>query len=120
MKLELIRVLDDDGRVVRPEREPAIAPADLRKMLETMLAVRLLDERMLRLQRQGRIGFYLASTGEEAVAVGPAYSLRPSDWIYSSYREIGAALYRGYPLRSFLCQLFGNVEDPIKGRQMPV
>jgi TPP-dependent pyruvate/acetoin dehydrogenase alpha subunit len=52
--------------------------------------------------------------------VGPTWALRPGDWIYSSYREIGAAFYRGYPLRTFLCQLFGNAEDPIKGRQMPV
>lgn len=120
LKLELIRVLDDEGRVIHPEREPAIAPAELRRMHETMLMVRLLDERLLRLQRQGRIGFYLTSTGEEATHVGTAWALRPTDWIYSSYREIGAAFYRGYPLRTFLCQLFGNVEDPVKGRQMPV
>jgi pyruvate dehydrogenase E1 component alpha subunit len=120
MKLELITVLDDDGKVVHPEREPALAPEELRRMYETMLLVRVADERMLRLQRQGRIGFYLASTGEEAAAVGPACALRPSDWIYSSYREIGSAFYRGYPVRDFLNQLFGNAEDPIKGRQMPV
>jgi TPP-dependent pyruvate/acetoin dehydrogenase alpha subunit len=120
VKLELIRVLDDQGRVVHAEREPALAPDVLRKMHETMLLVRFLDERLLRLQRQGRIGFYLTSTGEEATHVGTAAALRPADWIYSSYREIGAAFYRGYPLRTFLCQLFGNVEDPVKGRQMPV
>ena len=120
MKIELQRVLDDDGQVIHPEREPVIAPADLRHMHETMLTVRFLDERLLRLQRQGRIGFYLTAIGEEATHVGPAWALRPSDWIYSSYREIGAAFYRGYPLRTFLCQLFGNAEDPIKGRQMPV
>lgn len=120
MKLELYQVLDDDGRVIHPEREPAIDPAGLRKIFETMLLVRLLDERLLRLQRQGRIGFYLTSTGEEAVAVACAHALRPTDWIYSSYREIGSALHRGYSLRTFLNQLFGNAEDPIKGRQMPV
>jgi pyruvate dehydrogenase E1 component alpha subunit len=120
VKLELIRVLDDDGAVVHPEREPAVPPPALRKIYETMLRVRLIDERMLRLQRQGRVGFYLGATGEEAAVVGPAHALRDSDWIYSSYREIGAALYRGYPLRTLLCQLFGNAEDPVKGRQMPV
>jgi pyruvate dehydrogenase E1 component alpha subunit len=120
LKLELIRVIDDDGQVLFPEREPALEPAVLRQMYETMLRVRLLDERLLRLQRQGRIGFYLTATGEEATHVGPTAVLRPGDWIYSSYREIGAALYRGYPLRTFLCQLFGNAEDPVKGRQMPV
>jgi len=120
VKLELVTVMDDDGQVVHRDREPQIAPAELRKMYETMLLVRLIDERMLRLQRQGRIGFYLGATGEEAAVVGPAHALRASDWIYSSYREIGAALYRGYPLRTFLCQMFGNAEDPVKGRQMPV
>ncbi len=113
-------MLDDDGNVVHAEREPQFAPAELRKIYETMLLVRLLDERLLRLQRQGRIGFYLTATGEEATHVGPTCALRGSDWIYSSYREIGAALYRGYPLRVLLCQLFGNAEDPVKGRQMPV
>jgi 2-oxoisovalerate dehydrogenase E1 component alpha subunit len=120
VKLDLVRVTDDDGQVVVAANEPRLAPDELRRMYETMLLVRLLDERMLRLQRQGRIGFYLTSIGEEAVAVGSAAALRAGDWIYSSYREIGSALYRGYPLRAFLCQMFGNAEDPIKGRQMPV
>ncbi|MEA2696880.1 MAG: pyruvate dehydrogenase component alpha subunit [Myxococcales bacterium] len=120
MKLELIRVMDNDGRVVHPEREPKIPGDDLRTLFRTILLVRLLDERMLRLQRQGRLGFYLASTGEEATHIGAAYALRPTDWFYAAYREVGAALYRGYPLRTFMCQLFGNAEDPVRGRQMPV
>ena len=120
MKLPLIRVLDGSGRVIDRERVPAIPEDELRKMHETMLLVRFLDERLLKLQRQGRVGFYLTATGEEATHVGPAWALRPGDWIYSSYREIGSAFYRGYPLRTFLCQLFGNAEDPVKGRQMPV
>jgi len=52
VKLELVTVMDDDGQVVHRDREPQIAPAELRKMYETMLLVRLIDERMLRLQRQ--------------------------------------------------------------------
>jgi pyruvate dehydrogenase E1 component alpha subunit len=120
LKLELKRVLDDEGGVINRGLEPSIPAAELRRMHETMLQVRFLDERLLRLQRQGRIGFYLTATGEEATHVAPAWALRTSDWIYSSYREIGSAFYRGYPLRTFLCQLFGNSEDPVKGRQMPV
>src|SRR5438132_14429894 len=108
MRLEVIKVIDDEGRVIHPEREPAIVGDDLRKIFRTILLVRLLDERMLRLQRQGRLGFYLSSLGEEAAPIGATHALRPSDWIYSAYREVGAALYRGYPLRTFMCQLFGN------------
>ena len=120
MKLEVIRVIDDEGKVIHPEREPALSGEELRRLFRAILTVRILDERMLRLQRQGRMGFYLSSLGEEATHIGAAQALRPGDWLYPAYREAGAALFRGYPLRTFMCQLFGNAEDPVKGRQMPV
>jgi 2-oxoisovalerate dehydrogenase E1 component alpha subunit len=120
VKLDVIRVLDDDGRVIHPEREPKITGDELRKLFRTIVLVRILDERMLRLQRQGRLGFYLSSIGEEATHIGAAHALRPGDWLYPAYREVGAALYRGYDLRTFMCQMFGNALDPVRGRQMPV
>ena len=120
MKLEVIRVMDDEGRVIHPEREPKLTGDELRHMFRSILLVRILDERMLRLQRQGRLGFYLSSIGEEATHIGAAQALRPTDWLYPAYREIGAALFRGYDLKTFMCQMFGNAEDPVKGRQMPV
>jgi hypothetical protein len=76
VQLELIRVLDDDGAVVHPEWEPRIAEADLRRIYQTMVTARLLDERMLRLQRQGRIGFSVTATGEGGRGGGPR--LRPA------------------------------------------
>jgi 2-oxoisovalerate dehydrogenase E1 component alpha subunit len=112
--------MDDEGRVLRPDREPRLSGDEHRKILHALLRIRILDERMLRLQRQGRLGFYVTTTGEEATHIGAAAALRTSDWFYSAYREVGAALYRGYDLRTFMCQLFGNAEDPVKGRQMPV
>ena len=117
---DLFRVLGDDGQVEHKDREPAVAAADLVRIYRGMVLVRLMDERMLRLQRQGRLGFYMTSTGEEATHYGGAYPLRPGDWIFPSYREPGAAFWRGYALKDFMCQLMGNAEDPIKGRQMPV
>lgn len=119
MKLELIKVLDDSGKLLHPEREPKLTPQEHAHLYRTFLLTRLLDDRMLRLQRQGRIGFYLTATGEEATILGAAQGLEPGDWIYTCYREIAAALLRGYSLRTLICQLFGNAEDPVKGRQMP-
>jgi 2-oxoisovalerate dehydrogenase E1 component alpha subunit len=120
VKLEVIRVMDDEGRVIHPEREPKLSGDELRHMFRSIVLVRILDERMLRLQRQGRLGFYLSSIGEEATHIGAAQALRPGDWLYPAYREIGAALFRGYDLNTFMCQMFGNAQDPVKGRQMPV
>ncbi len=120
MKLELLRILGPDGELCRPDLEPIIPEAELCRMLAAMIESSWLDERLLRFQRQGRIGFYLTAWGEEATLVGPTWALRPSDWIFSCYREQTAALFRGYPLRTMMCQLYGNADDPVKGRQLPV
>jgi 2-oxoisovalerate dehydrogenase E1 component alpha subunit len=119
MQDDLRRVLDDDGKVLPGARVPDLSEAALTRIFETMLQVRTVDERMMRIQRQGRLGFYMKAIGEEAThfAVQP---LRDSDWIFPSYREQGAWFWRGYTIDQFINQLFGNEQDPIKGRQMPV
>jgi len=113
-------ILDLDGNLMPGAHAPAIPDADCLKLYRGLLQVRLVDDRFMKLQRQGRLGFYMQSTGEEACHFGGAYGLVDSDWIFPSYREIGAAFWRGYPLSAFTAQLFGNAEDPVKGRQMPV
>ncbi len=114
---EIFRVLDFEGRPVGPV--PEIARDELHRMYETMLLVRLLDERMMILQRQGRIGFYGTCTGQEAPPTGTAAALEPGDWIFQALRENSAMLYRGYDLVPYLSQVFGNSGDPCHGRQMP-
>jgi pyruvate dehydrogenase E1 component alpha subunit len=74
---------------------------------------------MLSLQRQGRIGFYVPSTGEEACQVGSAMALEKRDWVFPAYREPGAALWRGFPIGTLIAQAYGNANDPQRGRQMP-
>ena len=84
-----------------------------------MVRLRTLDERMMTLQRQGRVGFYGACTGQEAATLASAIALEPSDWIFPALREAAAMLLRGFPLVPYLCQVFGNSGDETKGRQMP-
>jgi len=84
-----------------------------------MVLERALDERMVTLQRQGRIGFYIGSVGEEATVLGSASAMEPHDWIVPCYREHGAALLRGMPLSTFVCNLLGNAGDAMLGHQMP-
>ncbi len=85
----------------------------------TMVLARAVDERCLALQRQGRIGFYAPHAGQEATLVGSALALGPDDWIFPAYRELSVALVRGVPLQAIVDQLFGNVDDLCRGRQMP-
>jgi 2-oxoisovalerate dehydrogenase E1 component alpha subunit len=113
----LHEVLREDG-TADPD-EVTLADDELVRLYRWMVLNRQLDERMVTLQRQGRIGFYIGSIGEEATVLGTAYGMQEADWIFPCYREHGAALLRGMPLVAFLCDLFGNAGDVIKGRQMP-
>jgi pyruvate dehydrogenase E1 component alpha subunit len=118
-KDELRRVLDEDGRVLKGAKVPSVPDEELMRIFDTMLLVRTMDDRMMKIQRQGRLGFYMKSIGEEASHFS-VYPLRKTDWVFPSYREQGAWFWAGYSIENYLDQLFGNQNDPAKGRQMPV
>jgi len=98
---------------------PDLTDEALVDLLRWMMRVRLMDTRLLNMQRQGRIGFYGTATGEEASVIGSAAALRPSDLVFPALRQAGVLLYRGFPLAHYVAQCIGNSLDPFKGRQMP-
>ncbi|MSP59151.1 MAG: thiamine pyrophosphate-dependent dehydrogenase E1 component subunit alpha [Myxococcales bacterium] len=109
----------DDHGVADPDRVPSLTPEDWLRIYRGMVLIRVMDERLMALQRQGRIGFYGEARGQEAAVVGSAAALAPQDWIVPALREAGAGLYRGLPLRTYIAQIFGNANDPASGRQLP-
>jgi 2-oxoisovalerate dehydrogenase E1 component alpha subunit len=115
---DVVRVMRDDGSL-DPATDPKLSDAEVLSLYRDMVRVRVLDERLVALQRQGRIGFHIGSLGEEASILGSAYAMRKTDWIFPCYREFGALLLRGMPLQRYIDNMFGNANDPVKGRQMP-
>ena len=114
----LLQILGPDGKLVGAA--PTLEPALLRELHRGMLRARVLDEKMLNLQRQGRIAFYAESRGQEAAVIGAVAALEARDYVVPAHRELGAALYRGLPLAAVVAQLYGNAHDIGRGRQMPV
>lgn len=115
----LIRVLDDQGKAVGAWN-PKLKPETLLRGLRYMLLTRHYDDRMLRLQRQGKTSFYMKCTGEEAVAVAQTMALDPGDMCFPSYRQQGILIARDWPLEDMICQVFNNTGDRLKGRQLPI
>jgi 2-oxoisovalerate dehydrogenase E1 component alpha subunit len=115
----LVRVLDDEHRAVGPW-QPRIESQQLQTGLRHMLLTRVFDERMQRVQRQGKISFYMKSTGEEAVSIAATMALRPDDMLFPSYRTQGLHIARGTNVVDLMCQCLSNTRDMCKGRQMPV
>jgi 2-oxoisovalerate dehydrogenase E1 component alpha subunit len=115
---EMLRVMDAPGKA-KGKTPSGLKGADLKKMFHAMLHTRLLDQRGMNLQRQGRIGFYVPSFGQEASQIGAGYAMAEDDIIFPSYRVISIALLREVPLRHIFDQAWGNAADLCKGRQMP-
>src|ERR1700730_4694093 len=115
----MLQVIRADGDF-DPKVEPDLSHEDLLKMHRYMLTVRRLNEKGMSLQRQGRIGFFMESTGQEACQIGMSHTLSPIDWSFPSYRDPGTCLVKGVPLSALFDQIMGNSADESNGRQMPV
>ncbi|MGI9325683.1 MAG: thiamine pyrophosphate-dependent enzyme [Pseudomonadales bacterium] len=115
----MVRVMDDEG-VAHEPWNPHLEPQDVQVALRHMLLTRAYDDRMLRMQRQGKISFYMQSRGEEAVAIAAAMALQPNDMLFPSYRVQGLQIARGRNLVDLMCQCLSNSKDMCKGRQMPI
>lgn len=113
--IEHLSILDADGNL-DSALEPPIPPDELKHIYRTMLLARRFDERMLRLQRQGRIGTFAPIKGQEAAQLGSAAVLRRTDWLVPSFRETAAMLWRGWPMERILLFFAGYLEG---GRPAP-
>ncbi len=118
--IPILKILQQDGTTYEGADLPDIDQALATKVYNTLAFHRVLDERMVAAQRQGRISFYMAALGEEATSVGGAAALKAQDMIMAQYREQGALMFRGFTLEQFMNQMFSNEKDLGKGRQMPI
>ncbi len=120
VSVPILKILQADGTVYENAVLPTIDQELAIKIHDTCVFTRVLDERMLGAQRQGRISFYMTCTGEEASIIGSVASLDHDDVILAQYREHAAIRYRGFSTEQFMNQLFSNEKDLGKGRQMPI
>lgn len=121
-KVRYVQVVDEKG-VVDKKLEPKLSSQELRDLYKWMVIERTFDNTALSLQREGRIGTFAQSLGEEAVHVGSVFATSSEDWIFPDYREHAAFLMRGVPVKSLLTH-WGGSEDgmalPEKSNIFPV
>jgi pyruvate dehydrogenase E1 component alpha subunit len=112
-----VGALRDDGSV-DPAHDGEVADELAVALYEQMVLARELDDRLVALQREGRIASHSSAMGEEAAIVGAAAALRDEDWVFLASREIAAALWRGMPLAACAHHLFGTARSAGKGRNV--
>lgn len=103
-----LSVLDENGKA-DSKLMPSLSNPQLIDLFSWMTVLRIFDDKALKLQRQGRIGTYASSLGQEACTVGSGFAMDSQDWTFPAFREHGVFFVRGTPLVRVL-QYWGGDE----------
>ena len=119
LALGLVRVLDEEHEAQGPWN-PELDRDTLLRALRLMVLTRAYDDRMQRMQRQGKVTFYMQALGEEAVSIGQGLAFEDGDMMFPAYRNQGLYIMRDTGLVEMMCQCLSNSRDICKGRQKPI
>lgn len=114
-KFEMVQILDVDGNVVNEDLVPDLTDEQLVELMERMVWTRILDQRSISLNRQGRLGFYAPTAGQEASQLASQYALEKEDFILPGYRDVPQIIWHGLPLTEAFLFSRGH----FKGNQFP-
>jgi pyruvate dehydrogenase E1 component alpha subunit len=107
LKGEMLQILDEKGQV-KPDLEPKLEDPDLKRIYSLMVMTRAADLKALKLQRQGRMGTFAPSLGQEACQVGSAFAVQKKDWVLPYFRDLGTFMTLGLPLKNYYLYWMGN------------
>ena len=114
-KFEMFQVLDKQGEIVNEEYVPDLSDDELKELMTRMVYTRVLDQRSIALNRQGRLGFYAPTAGQEASQIASQFALEKEDFILPGYRDVPQLIWHGLPLY----QAFLFSKGHYHGNQMP-
>lgn len=114
-QFETFQILNEDGEIVNKEAMPDLSDEDLKELMRRMVFTRVLDQRSIALNRQGRLGFYAPTAGQEASQLGSQFALEKGDYILPGYRDVPQLIWHGLPLY----QAFLFSRGHFHGNQMP-
>lgn len=102
-KFEMFQILNEEGKIVNEAAMPDLTDDELVELMSRMVYTRILDQRSISLNRQGRLGFYAPTAGQEASQLASQFALEKEDWILPGYRDVPQIVWHGLPLeKAFL------------------
>ncbi|MGV3546043.1 MAG: thiamine pyrophosphate-dependent enzyme, partial [Pedobacter sp.] len=90
--------------------------SELLDIYKRLVYPRMVEEKMLILLRQGRIGKWFSGIGQEAIAVGSTLAMQSDEYILPMHRNLGVFTTRDIPLKRLMAQWQGKLTGFTKGR----
>lgn len=109
------QILNEEGEIVNEEAMPELSDEQLKELMRRMVYTRILDQRSISLNRQGRLGFYAPTAGQEASQIASHFALEKEDFILPGYRDVPQIIWHGLPLY----QAFLFSRGHFHGNQIP-
>src|SRR4051812_1949246 len=97
-KFEMFQILNEEGEIVNEQANPNLSDEKLKELMTRMVYTRILDQRSISLNRQGRLGFYAPTAGQEASQIASHFELEKEDFILPGYRDVPQLIWHGLPL----------------------
>ncbi|WP_174733765.1 pyruvate dehydrogenase (acetyl-transferring) E1 component subunit alpha [Mesobacillus harenae] len=114
-QFQTLQILNEEGEIVNEAAMPDLTNEQLQELMTRMVYTRILDQRSISLNRQGRLGFYAPTAGQEASQLASQFALEKEDFILPGYRDVPQLIWHGLPL----AQAFLFSRGHFKGNQMP-
>ncbi|WP_342430446.1 pyruvate dehydrogenase (acetyl-transferring) E1 component subunit alpha [Neobacillus sp. FSL H8-0543] len=114
-QFQTLQILNEEGKVVNEAAMPDLSDEQLQELMRRMVYTRILDQRSISLNRQGRLGFYAPTAGQEASQLASQFALEKEDFILPGYRDVPQIIWHGLPLYQAFLWSRGHFE----GGQIP-
>ncbi|MCM3586267.1 pyruvate dehydrogenase (acetyl-transferring) E1 component subunit alpha [Mesobacillus maritimus] len=109
-QFETLQILNEEGEVVNEAAMPDLSDEQLQELMRRMVYTRILDQRSISLNRQGRLGFYAPTAGQEASQLATQFALEQEDFILPGYRDVPQIVWHGLPLAQAFLWSRGHFE----------
>ncbi|WP_018662966.1 pyruvate dehydrogenase (acetyl-transferring) E1 component subunit alpha [Heyndrickxia acidiproducens] len=113
-RFETVQILNEEGKIVNDSAMPDLSDEQLQELMRRMVYTRILDQRAISLNRQGRLGFYAPTAGQEASQIASHFALEKDDFILPGYRDVPQLIWHGLALEQAFLWSRGHV-DGMKG-----
>ncbi|GGH72141.1 pyruvate dehydrogenase E1 component subunit alpha [Compostibacillus humi] len=114
-QFEMLQILNEEGKIVNEDLVPDLSDDELKELMRRMVYTRILDQRSIALNRQGRLGFYAPTAGQEASQLASHFALEKEDFLLPGYRDVPQLIWHGLPLY----QAFLFSKGHFHGNQIP-
>ncbi|MDF2902999.1 MAG: pyruvate dehydrogenase component subunit alpha [Bacillus sp. (in: firmicutes)] len=109
-QFQTLQILNEEGQVVNESAMPELSDEQLQELMSRMVYTRILDQRSISLNRQGRLGFYAPTAGQEASQLASQFALEKEDFILPGYRDVPQLIWHGLPLFQAFLWSRGHME----------